>query len=176
MAHRRSFRSRGPTSTKSWSATNDGIKFIPLSGSIILGASGNSGTPLTFVGTPPVDDLTILRTRGMWSIQANLSVGAQIQLSVSLGVIPSVAGQTIFPTPIVDADWDGWFLHETLMLGEGTASGSDDGFDSGVIDSKAMRKLNGGSSLIASFDAFNIAGVTADVQFSFWARFLAKVG
>jgi len=179
MARNFSARRRGPTSTKSWGSTNDGIKAVPLSGSILLGAAGNTGTPLTFVGTPPIDDLTVLRTRGHWQAQgdAGMATGSQIQVSVSLGVIPGVAGQTVFPTPIVDADWDGWFLHETIMLGIASSGGQDvRAGQSMEVDSKAMRKLNGGSSLIASFDAFNIAGVTVSVDFAFWARFLFKVG
>jgi len=175
MAHR-SFRNRGPTSTKSWGSTNDGIKATPLSGTILAGAAGSTGTPLTFVGTPPIDDLTVLRTRGRMSASSPINEASfSGQISVGLGVIPGVDGQTVFPTPIVDADWDGWFLHETLLIGSGTSS-SFTMWNDIEIDSKAMRKLNGGSSLIASFDAFTVSGTPVDFDFTFWARFLFKVG
>jgi len=179
MARNFPVRRRGPTSTKSWSATNDGIKFTALSGSIALGAVGNTGTPLTFIGTPPIDDLTVLRTRGRFAV-SNSGVGLanndKVMVAVGLGVVPGVAGQTIFPTPIVDADWDGWFLHETLYIGTGAILELDGLFNQMVIDSKAMRKLNGGSTLIASFDALNESGALTTASFSFWARFLNKVG
>jgi len=176
MTHRRggTFRRAAP-SLKSWQSTNDGIKNFPLSGSIALGVAGTTGTPISFIGSVTVDDFTVLRTRGMWSAGADLTTaGDAIQVSVGLGIIPNVVGQAAFPSPIVDADWDGWFLHETIMLLAGGTSASLEQ-DSRVVDTKAMRKVHGGDSVLASFDAANINGTTATVGFEFWARFLLKL-
>jgi len=168
---------------KTWSSTNDGTKFGPLVTPLTMGGVGNTGTPVTFIGTSgSATDFTILRTRGIFqAIQADgtMTPGDHYMVSVGLGVIPFVTGQTAFPSPIVDADWDGWFLHETLMIGSSSAaiateSGPQD-VVSRVIDSKAMRKVSGGDSLIASFDTYNSAGTTALVDVQFYARFLFKV-
>jgi len=177
MAHRRSFPRRSP-SLRSWSATNDGVKFAPLQGSLVPGAQGNTGTPVVFIGAAGTQDFTVLRTRGFWqAVNADTSPqpSDQIQVSVSLGVIPEVAGQSAFPTPIVDADWDGWFLHQTIMLAIPGSTGGTDQILNQFIDSKAMRKVHGGDSIIASFDSFNVNGTTSLVNFAFWARFLLKL-
>jgi len=147
-----------------------------------VGTVGNTGTPVSFIGTATVDDFTILRTRGSWiaADPVGMVENEVIMIAVGLGVIPNVVGQTEFPTPIVDADWDGWFLHETIMLRASPASTNQNGLAEGyvgnLIDSKAMRKVHGGDSVLASFDTFNISGtaVTGLVA-AFWSRFLLKL-
>jgi len=174
------FRGRGRSSPtlRTWQSTNDGIKNFPLSGTLTPGAAGSTGTPITFIGATAGTDFTVLRTRGMFQCFADLSTAASesIQITVGLGVIPDVAGQTAFPTPIVDADWDGWFLHETIMLSSRVAgTPSDPEHGDLVIDSKAMRKVSGGDSVIASFDSATLTGTPLFVSFAFWARFLFKL-
>jgi len=174
---RRSFR-RSTPSLKSWQSTNDGTKNAPLDGSITLGAPGTTGTPVFFIGSATIEDFTILRTRGLWGAGPTVGTfaqGDQLLLSVGLGVVPNVAGQVSFPSPIVDADWDGWFLHETILLRGQTSGVPVADLVNQVVDSKAMRKVHGGDSLLAAFDVHNVNSAATALGFAFWARFLLKL-
>ncbi len=122
--------------------------------------------PLTGIGdelsTLP-DESTILRIRGSLlfpkSDPAPSASGTlqttQHAFGIGVASIRSIIGGTA-PTPIVDADWDGWMFLRQSTVSPVDAVGT-------VLDVKSMRKVRGGDALFISAETINTSvGVAAD--------------
>ncbi len=100
------------------------------------------------------EPLTIVRTRGMLSIELN-SYAADLVIAgaFGMGVVSTeafTAGIASVPEPFSDADWGGWFVwrsfaHRYELI---TAASSLLATWSMEIDSKAMRKVQVNETLV----------------------------
>jgi len=170
MAHRRgSFRGTRSRSLKTWTCTNDGIDCVPVGAALSIGAIGTLGAPLVFFFGPETEDNTILRTRGAWNISVeNIGVGSRVVVSVGMGVIneqSAKGGSATVPAPIANADWDGWYYHDTLIVaGPDTAGQAPTPvINNRDIDSKAMRIIQAGDVYMIAFQTFNVNDVSSPI-------------
>jgi len=152
MAHRRFVRSRS-RSMKTWLAQIEparGIDIMPIDITSGFFSAGNK-----FFGSPFVDDVTILRTRGsaVFNMEANAGMTHEDAVSVAVGVglvteEAAIAGA--MPLPFDNPGWDGWFYYQTVGFEHFNTGlvGTEVGIRaSWEIDSKAMRKIQGGMVL-----------------------------
>ncbi len=120
---------------------------------------------------------TVLRIRGSLDMQDN-SIGPGQQVEVfgfGIAVFESgAANKGTFPNPATPegANWDGWMFYRSNQEEEVTTPG-------GVVDVKAMRKVQSGSSLIfvygshvTTFDDSNAPAPALSASFSCRALFL----
>ena len=129
----------------------------------------------------PLTPLTIVRTRGQLSVVPDQSQATEEQLgAMGITVISDrarAAGIGSIPRPGTETLWDGWFVHQ-FIAGKIFANTSV-GFDSQgairyIIDSKAMRKIDGDESAIA-FVVENQHSTHA-FDFALQVRMLIKAG
>ncbi len=122
---------------------------------------------------------TIVRTRGVVHVSAQSSASSAVLMGAfGFALVNDVAealGITALPGPFTNQNFD-WFYWQPFASRQ--LVGTNIGFDSlagkdFIIDSKAMRKLGNGDSLIMMVE--NASGANAiDVAFS--ARLLVKAG
>ena len=113
-----------------------------------------SGGATIIASLPFEESLTIIRTRGMVSVQLNSYASDLVPVgAIGMAVVSSealVAGITAIPEPFNDADWGGWFVWRSFAyrfeFGDGT--GSQLASWSMEIDSKAMRKVTPNTALV----------------------------
>jgi len=177
MGHRRSFRSgRSGISDaqrrkKTWSAVAlqgfecDGLTIIPATpviGTATLAlAQIRSSVAIEFV------EGTILRIRGSLDV-GKTSPGANTEAFGIAFVSDEAADAGVVPNPatVAGASWDGWMFYRSNVLSAVSSDGS-------ILDSKAMRKWDGGQSLVLVSGACTESGspgVPVGTQIS--ARFL----
>jgi len=156
MAHRRgSFRGRGISESqrrkKTWAGF--GIAGIPNYGiELRLGVPGaapldavvlaqfSSATSSKFV------EGTLIRLRGSVDVPKSTAGDTTTSITVAFGIgfiTDEAAAAVSVPNPATPegASWDGWMFHRTGAQGNLDAN-------SGVVDSKSMRKWNDGQSLV----------------------------
>jgi len=130
-----------------------------------------------------LDDLTIVRTRGLLTVQL-ISTAASLQgfeYGFGICVVTQNAagiGITAVPDPLADQAWDGWFVYETgNMLSRAAISGGDDDSPTAnlviEIDSKAMRKTHLTDTIVAVISTLEVG--TSIMQVSLATRILAKL-
>jgi len=116
---------------------------------------------------------TIVRTRGIWSIESDQAVASENQqVSWGFAVVSDQAvaiGVTAVPTPETDRDSDLWLAHETLfngfLFGDATGFNEPNG-RMGELDSKAMRKVEDGQDIVSVIETSSISsGATVIVSF-----------
>jgi len=181
MAHRASFRRSGVSQTqkrkKTWIAikqliaagVNPGIlTSIELSTTspgilgqatrevfLVAGGDQTGGNPLT--STLP-EESTILRMRGSLLFPKTTITGGLIDTQFAFGIgvtgLSSATSAGSYPGPITDSDWDGWMFLRQSTLPPVEAN-------SGIVDVKAMRKINSGEALFMSVEAVD-GGATQD--------------
>ena len=148
----------------------------------------STGSALWLTGVVPAQSgLTIVRTRGEFLAYLTAASGVNNGFTgaVGLGIVSTeafAAGVASVPTPLSDSDWDGWLWHSFfhLMSGaimDGTAA-ADTNLENTVqvrlpIDSKAMRKLPDGWTVIGVVQATEIG--TASMSFFGNSRMLVKL-
>ena len=162
-----------------------------------LGAGGSTVTTLSATGAaflgssviPATEGLTIVRTRGeLLMFLSSASAGLDgFTGAFGLAVVTSeavAAGIASVPTPVEQADWNGWLYHRFFSI---TAV---DALDSGVsddkdainavsaalrieVDSKAMRKFKVEDRLYAAIEVVEVG--TADLRIFFDSRMLVKL-
>ena len=108
---------------------------------------------------------TIVRTHLVWSLQSD-QLGASEQYGGALGfaVVSEQAegiGVTAVPHPVLDAGSDLWFVHQwmigSFIFGSGVGFlEPNDRF--GVIDSKAMRKVNDDQDVVLVHELSTVLG------------------
>jgi len=161
---------RGPRRATDWSASlvQDSQVTVPASSAVLLE---------TFV--PIVGGETIIRTRGLFTIASDQSVGTEIQFGAfGICVVTQQAagiGITAIPHPSTDAAWGGWFVHG--FFAEEFRFLSAIGFQPHnaaqfPIDSKAMRKVDEDERVVVVIEN---TGATTGLLVSDSFRFLTKV-
>ena len=164
---RGSLRGRGsPRRRSDWNpgVGGTGVDAVTGSGSIFLGSLVQAVLP----------GVTAARIRG--SFQAFLITAATIgdgyQGAFGIGRTTTsavLAGIASVPTPITDADWDGWMYHKFFSVhAQGVALGDFDAASSVNIDVdvKAMRKLDDDeAALFAVLEVTEIGAASMNVFF-----------
>ena len=167
MANRVAVRARGARRRTHWTAA---------AGAVSLTATNNA--LLTSLPTGHEGE-TIVRIRG--HAHAFLLTAAAVGdgFSGAFGVAlvtaaAAAAGIASVPTPIAEAAWDGWMLHQFFDVRSGLVDTGAPGSQSMILDSKAMRKANEDESLVFIVEV--VEDGTATMDFLFRARILSMIG
>jgi len=142
---------RGPRRSKVWSGASTALQNLaPATASTIAifteGQIENLGKP------------TLARVRGTWLAYEDVSVGiepALMEVALGITVVSTKAftiGVTALPTPITNPEWP-WLYWDSMYIGSENVDSVPFPAINRVVDSKAMRKLPPGSTLIAVFEA-----------------------
>ena len=129
------------------------------------------------------DALTLVRLRGEFAYQLR-SAAAELDGyhgAFGIGVVQEEAfavGITAVPTPITDADWDGWIYWQPIAAqaytdAEVLNTGGALIGSRRIVDTKSMRKLNLGDVIIAVVEATEIGTAVLHVHFD--CRVLLKL-
>ena len=142
----------GPRRQVSWSVGPEGS---------ITGLAGAAVNVFPTAVELTIDGATIVRSRidltlGLTTVTAagdgfaRLAFGMCVVTQNAAGV-----GVTALPDPLVDVNWDGWFVHWQGALWSTAAGGvsADDGIAAQrlSLDSKAMRKIHATDVVVAMF-------------------------
>jgi len=96
-------------------------------------------------GTAALSESTLLRIRGTVSIPKS-TPASPVNTVVAFGIAmvtneAAAAGSVPNPATVFGADWDGWLFYRSTVLDTVETQ-------AGIFDAKAMRKFNGGTSLV----------------------------
>ena len=173
MAHRRGSFQRSPARRRvEWGLGPGGSALVNLDSSSfsLLGAGIQATVPA----------MTIVRMRGLFSatLKTAAAVGDGFTGAVGVGLVtlPAfTAGILSVPTPVTEAEWDGWLWHFYFDVRSGLAGVSDgSGSVRAQADSKAMRKLQ--DTTTVAYAAIEVTEVgTATVDIGFDSRMLYKL-
>ena len=140
----------------------------------MLAVTGNTNQ---IVGNLPfTDPATFVRARGLFSVGVQATSADKTILGAFGAAIVTdqafAAGAASIPGPWTENDWGGWFVHQVFSLQfEFT---TDIGWNiiqsTYVIDSKAMRKIGDGETLVLMVETS-----AADCQVNPAVRFLVKL-
>ena len=174
MPRSRSGYSRGPRRSTAWAIGPNSVQqTLSVSGSTIW------SNGIVLVNEPLV---TVVRIRGYFRalLTAATAAGDGFLGACGIGVVNenafTVGGTTSVPTPITDADWDGWMWHQFFDLRSNVAGVGDGqpgvslGFD---IDSKSMRKLGDEQVLMGCLEV--VEAGTAIMELTADCRLLLKL-
>ncbi len=170
-----SFRGRGSRRATEWGIFSGSTGFASLAASTKAVAASFSSTDLS-----ELIPGTIVRTRGVLSIQTDQFVASEQQFgALGCALVNDVAqalGITALPGPFTNQNYD-WFLLQFFV--QSNIFGTGVGFiEQGAsrqfeIDSKAMRKLGNGDSLVIMLENASAAHA---FDFAVMLRFLVKMG
>ena len=172
MAHRRDFRRGAAAIAQSrlttWAFITPVATTLATNTTAVLVSSLNAAAlalrPFTIVR---MHLEVFMRSDQSAAVEAQAaSIGAAVVSDQSVAI-----GVTAVPTPTTDAASDKWFLHKFLF---GNSVSLTDQTVPGVrytLDSKAMRKVDGGSDLIWVVEG---GGIEAGSMVTFGGRFLIK--
>jgi len=143
-----------------------------------------SGTGSSFLGSVVVlaleEKATLVRTRGELDVYLRTSDGVASGLQGAIGVAKATtaavaAGIASVPTPITEADWDGWLFWHPISVHtmDGDTGAGPPMSQRLEVDSKAMRKWTQEETMYAAIEVVEIGAVTADVFFD--SRMLVKL-
>ena len=175
MPRGRGYRGAGYSSPRRtfWSATTPAAFTLPDDTSLILAIFNPSEAPET-----------LIRTRGEFTVYVDTStiaVGEAAMFGFGIGMVTEAAatvGVGSVPTPLTDADWDGWLYHRFVGLGaETTVASDDEGLHMArvVVDSKAMRKVDTDQRLVIVAENIGLVGAFT-MQGTCSLRLLSKTG
>jgi len=142
----RTFGSRGPRRQTTWIGPAD-------QGYITIGA----GAKVIIASFDPaangMNKPTVVRTRGMVSVNPVIAGDAQIVGAYGIGIVSDeafAAGVAAVPGPINDADWGGWFVWRSFAFTQAQldATGSLIQSVQMDVDSKAMRKMSTNETVV----------------------------
>ena len=118
----------------------------------------NSVVLLASITAAALDDdapATIIRTRGVIGVSSDQTGADEQQLGgVGLTLVNDnarISGVAAVPAPVIDLDWDGWFVHQLFVQRQLFASNigwHPNAVTQYEVDSKAMRKFTGEESLV----------------------------
>ncbi len=176
MANRRRFSSRTPAAKRStfWVGGTLGIaQLVPGVNAFF--------TVISEATLENVPNPTIVRSRLELICMDDESVSApdsMYLLSYGCGIVErnaAIAGIASIPSPTVDIDWDGWFVHGAFTGGSATSGLIDSplGVQRQSVDSKAMRKVGQNEICLLVIEMNAIQGTEA-IQFWGQFRFLLK--
>jgi len=176
MAHLR--RARGVKSRKTWT----GNGFDPARGTFSDVLPDNHAAFVHYGGVTD-EDVTILRTRGVLAVVVKTAATSGFyMLGIGMGIVSGrtaeqVAPESQLPRALLDDDWDGWFVHQIVQGGRiSEAAGQQPtGYGDTVIDSKAMRIIEGDNAIFLSVEIFNgTPDVTNSIDYQVYFRGLLK--
>jgi len=171
MARRFAPRSRGGVRRKT-----DWFASAPLTAPVAVAASS---AVLLEVAVPFDVGETVIRIRGLVSVRSDQVVASENMLGAfGIGIVTeqaATAGIASIPHPVTDGGWDGWMWH-TYFADRFTfldSSGFSDGVSPRhyVIDSKAMRKVDGNERLVVVVENSTATGINVTSM----ERILSKV-
>ena len=145
MARRRS--SRGFSSARRRTGWEEGPGGWANTASITTSSNAIVGVGLFAL----LDGLTLVRVRGEIELGITAAAAALDGFKGAFGICIVSAdafavGVTAIPTPLDDADWNGWLWHQFYSLTQAAVFSAQIAGGSAVrritIDSKAMRKIN----------------------------------
>ena len=135
------------------------------------GATTTSTTQATLLASSAGvhDGETIVRIRGLvsLSLKSSSAVGDGFFGAIGIGVVSTAAataGVASIPTPLTEAAWDGWMLHQYLVVEDVDGSTGNGAMDRVQLDSKAMRKLTEDDSLVLVWEGIETGTATGAVQ------------
>jgi len=165
----------GPASTGT-----GGVQTISTTASTLMGVGQLAGE----------DGLTVVRIRGELLLYLDSATAGVNGLhgAFGIGVIGApafTAGVGSVPTPITEADWNGWMYYQNFAIMsaaplDGGVSADQDSINarSAVariqVDTKAMRKIGLNEIVFAAIDTTLVG--TASMRVFFNSRMLAKLG
>ena len=136
-----------------------------------------TGSTTQFVGNavaPLIPGMTIVRTRGMFNavLAVAASAGDGYQGAFGIGMATTAAilsGIAAVPTPITEAESDGWLYWAPVSCHAGDATAGSRNWDQASqrleVDSKAMRKFGDQLSIYAAIELVEIGVAELDVFF-----------
>jgi len=145
--------------------------------------SGFTASQQVIVGSgvvPLEEGITVVRIRG--NLQAILTSATAspdgFHCAIGIGVVTDQAfaiGATAVPGPLSEMEWNGWMYHRFFDVHADAAfsAGQQPASISFEVDSKAMRKLSIGNTLIAVVET--IEDPSAVMSLFFDSRVLAKL-
>ena len=134
-----------------------------------LSASGSAllGSAVTLAGS----EITAMRTRGLFTAfisSTGAGDGDGYFGAVGIGKATAAAhtaGIASLPTPITEADWDGWMWHSFFhVFIPDLTFGLDSQYQRIEIDSKAMRKFDQSEVLYAAVEVVEVGTVVLKVH------------
>ena len=142
-----------------------------------------SGSAILGAGLQVLEDgVTLVRTRGSLSaflVEAVSSPGDGFHCAIGIQVVTNDAfaiGITAMPTPISDMQFNGWLYHRFFDVHAPNSlipSGGDVSQVVFEVDSKAMRKVSLGDTIVAVLEVVEIG--SADMDLFFDSRMLFKL-
>ena len=145
-----------------------------------------TGTAAAFLGAgilTTLSKVTVIRLRGSFLAYLSTVTAALDGFAGAMGiglVTASAfdAGIGSVPTPITEADWDGWMYHKFFAC-RGAAAGSLVASPGAIafrddVDSKAMRKFDEDMRIYCSVELVEVGDSV--INFDFDSRVLVKLG
>ena len=156
----------------------------PFSNAAIQAISA-SGLVVVTVGQTSAGGVTLVRIRGelvMWLEVVGAIGDGFAEVDAGIGIVSADAfgiGATAMPSPSVDKDWGGWIWHNSLgpIIGLSVTEVENTGQISQVripIDTKAMRKLIGNTTVFGAVAARGLIGA-ATISFGMSTRMLSML-
>jgi len=170
MAHRRGSFRRGGSGISESQRRKKTWTGLALAASVVNGfeirvptiTPGNSILSLVFFSAADslgLTESTLMRIRGSVSVpKSSLSVSEGFTVGFGIAMVTdeaAVAGSVPNPATPEGADWDGWLFFRSNTIGPADANAT-------IMDAKAMRKFQGGTSLVfVGGNASNAGGLSA---------------
>ena len=144
------------------------------------GPGGTAVTSMTATGssvlgsgiTPLDQELTVLRTRGLFTVflrGPGAGDGDGFHGAVGIGKCTTAAfaaGIGSLNTPLTEPQWDGWLWHSFFdIFDNDTTFASDLKYQRMEVDSKAMRKFDAAEVLFAAIEVVEVGTVTLNAFF-----------
>jgi len=131
----------------------------------IGGASGAALVTQLNAAALALRPFTVVRTRGYMYLASDQAAAAEFQAAAhGMAVVADQAaaiGITAIPTPITDSGSDLWYSYEMLMANATDLTDVTNGGQGKVIDSRAMRKVEDGQTIVEVIEsAANTFGLT----------------
>jgi len=145
----------------------------------------SSGSTIWTSGVALVSEpqATIVRIRGLvtFTLQAASGIGDGFQGALGFGVMTTAAftaGVASIPTPVTEAEWDGWMFHQFFDVRAVTATIADGSNAVGnvfrmPIDTKAMRIIGDSQTLVPVIEV--VESGTASMEMQGETRLLLKL-
>ncbi len=146
-----------------------------------VGPGGTAVTQLTGSGvsllgsalSPQGSEITVMRTRGIFDaflegVPAADGGGYFGAVGIGKATLSAfTAGIGSLPTPITEADWDGWLWHSffSLHVGDVTFAGTPGAQVTMEVDSKAMRKFDIQEVLYAAVEVVETGSAVLNMRF-----------
>jgi len=184
MAHRRFAGPRKQRMTRTWGVITDlvsGRQNVSLTYTM-TGLGGGEVAFQNATGSPQSEDFTLARIFLNYFLVPETTFSFDNQnIAIGIAIVnPGAATSTV--NPITDASWDGWMMHQYLVVNGRLVSSDPRHLTSnafakpdqltGQIDVKAKRKIPSGSIIMISLAGEATGTLTDEVNLQFNGRFL----